>query len=79
MRDKTEIGVGSRFYARRDTVQILLNRNDVVELATDHPAIEEDGKTVWYKIAPPAGEYRWIHEQYLQADERRRAAPKASS
>ncbi len=70
VRDKTEIGVGSRFYARRDTVQLLLNRDDIVELATDHPAIEEDGAIASYKIVPPVGEFRWIHEQYLQADER---------
>ncbi|HEY4313052.1 MAG TPA: BBP7 family outer membrane beta-barrel protein [Pirellulales bacterium] len=68
-RDRVEVGVGSRFYARRDTVQLILNRGEVVELFGEHYSVEEDGKTAWYKIVPPVGEYRWIHEKYLLAEE----------
>jgi uncharacterized protein YraI len=67
--DRAEVGVGSRFYARNDAVQIILERGDIVELAEDQPRGEAGSKPEWYKIAPPAGEYRWIHEQYLQPEE----------
>ncbi|HVU89707.1 MAG TPA: BBP7 family outer membrane beta-barrel protein [Pirellulales bacterium] len=68
--ERAEIGVGSRFYARRDAVQIILERGDTVELAEEQPRSETGGKPEWYKITPPDGEYRWIHEQYLHAEER---------
>ncbi len=53
--------VGSIFSDMRDVIQVRLNRGERVELLESQPVA--DGK--WYKIAPPAGEFRWIHREYL--------------
>jgi SH3-like domain-containing protein len=57
--------VGSIFSDVRDVIQVRLNRGERVELIEREPVA--DGK--WYKIAPPAGEFRWVHKDYLQGHE----------
>lgn len=62
--------VGSRFSDVRDAIQIKLRRGEVVEL------LEERGKSAgpgdesdrWCKIAPPAGEFRWVFGKYVDAN-----------
>ncbi|MBI2827521.1 MAG: BBP7 family outer membrane beta-barrel protein [Planctomycetia bacterium] len=66
-RDRAEAAVGSRSGERRDTVQVLLDRDEVVELLPGQSA-GEGTAPAWYKIAPPAGEFRWIHEHYLRPE-----------
>ncbi len=53
--------VGSTFSDMRDVIQVRLDRGEKVELVESQPVA--DGK--WYKIAPPAGEFRWVHKEYL--------------
>jgi SH3-like domain-containing protein len=68
VRHRTEAGVGSRFDERRDVVQVLLDRDETVELSIEQPPVTPGTEPTWYKITPPAGEFRWIHEQYLRPD-----------
>jgi uncharacterized protein YraI len=68
VRHRTESCVGSRFEERRDVVQVLLDRDETVELSIEQPPVTPGTEPAWYKITPPAGEFRWIHEQYLRPD-----------
>ncbi len=63
--DKDDIGsrIGSRFSGQRNAVQVRLRKGEVVEIIGE----EADGREKWYKIAPPAGEFRWIHATNVQA------------
>jgi uncharacterized protein YgiM (DUF1202 family) len=54
--------IGSRFSDHRNAVQVQLKKGEVVEVLD---TFEEDGKT-WCKIAPPAGEFRWVHATSVQ-------------
>ena len=56
--------VGSRLSSQRDVVQVRLEKGEVVQIVGQD---ERDGHA-WYKIAPPAGEFRWIHAQDLAID-----------
>ncbi len=59
--DRAVARVGSIFSDMRDVIQVRLNQGERVERVELEPV--GDGK--WYKIAPPAGEFRWIHREYL--------------
>jgi uncharacterized protein YgiM (DUF1202 family) len=56
--DKDEVAsrIGSRFGNQRNAVQVKLRKGELVEILGEE---ESDGET-WYKIEPPAGEFRWI-------------------
>jgi hypothetical protein len=58
--------VGSRFGDVRDVIQVRLHRGEVVEvLESPH----DDGhSSPWYRIAPPAGEFRWVAAKYLDTE-----------
>jgi hypothetical protein len=49
--------IGSELSDRRNAVQVRLKKGEVVEILGQELI---DGET-WFKIAPPAGEFRWIH------------------
>ena len=58
--------VGSRFADTRDVTQVRLHRGEVVEVIE---APRDDGRgNSWYKIAPPAGEFRWVASKFLDAE-----------
>jgi SH3-like domain-containing protein len=69
--DKPDVAsrIGSRLSEQRNAVQVRLKKGEVVELIGE----EQAGSETWYKIAPPAGEFRWIHENHI-----RRTGPIAS-
>ncbi len=61
--------VGSRFSDIRDVIQVRLHEGEVVDplpswdlqsSATAGPAA-----TKWIKIAPPSGEFRWVHGKFV--------------
>jgi hypothetical protein len=62
--------IGSRLSDARNAVQVQLKKGEVVEVLDK---LELDGKT-WCKIAPPAGEFRWVHAANVQ-----RVGPVASA
>lgn len=57
--DKEDVAsrIGSLFGNKRNAVQVRLQKGEVVEILGE----EKDGGETWYKIAPPAGEFRWVH------------------
>ena len=62
--------VGSRLSAQRDVVQVRLRKGETMAILGQD---ERDGG-VWYKIAPPAGEFRWVQAKDIglaeETDER---------
>jgi hypothetical protein len=61
--------VGSKFSDIRDSVQIRLHKGEVVEvLDTKKIGSGTSPSQTWYKIAPPAGEFRWVSLKYLEPD-----------
>jgi len=55
-KDGTASRVGSRLSSSRDVVQVRLRKGETVKVLGKDT---QSGET-WYKIAPPAGEFRWI-------------------
>ncbi len=59
------VRVGSPLVDVPDVIQLRLNSGDQVRLLDPQPF--EFSNMVWYKIAPPAGEFRWIFGRDLEA------------
>ena len=55
--------VGSAFSDVRDVIQVRLEKDEPVELL--EPPMPD---SPWCKIAPPAGEFRWIFSKYIQRE-----------
>ena len=69
--------VGSSLSNVRDVIQVRMHKDEAVEILDSKES--PGGKSqVWYKIAPPSGEFRWISEKLLSRqkprDELRSAA-----
>jgi hypothetical protein len=58
--------VGSQLSELRDVIQVRLHKGELVEIVESPHA--DDGLRGWYKIAPPAGEFRWVEAKYLDPD-----------
>lgn len=56
--------VGSQLSNVRDVIQVRLEPQETVEIVGEHEA----GGQLWYKIAAPAGEFRWISSDYLDRE-----------
>ncbi len=56
--------VGSQFSSVRDVIQVRLDKDERVEILEEH----NSGGQSWYKIAPPAGEFRWISQDLLSIE-----------
>lgn len=57
--------VGSKNTELCETVQVKLKKGEKV-LVLDHLETPENAVSpLWYKIAPPSGEFRWIHRSAL--------------
>ena len=63
--DRVAARVGSRFSNIRDVIQVRLDKAEVVEVMEKKSA---SGGNVWYKIAPPSGEFRWVFGKYVDPD-----------
>ena len=61
-KDDVAARVGSRLSTSRDMVQVRLRKGETVQVLGKE---EDGGGDVWYKIAPPAGEFRWIYSKDL--------------
>jgi uncharacterized protein YgiM (DUF1202 family) len=64
-KDGTASRVGSRLSSNRDVVQVRLRKGETVKVLGKDT---QSGET-WYKIAPPAGEFRWIAASSLAFDD----------
>jgi hypothetical protein len=59
--------VGSHVRDAQDVVQVRLSRGESVRVlgAERLPAAGARGTAAWFRIAPPAGEFRWVHLEYV--------------
>jgi hypothetical protein len=55
--------VGSAFSDARDVIQVRLDKGEKVELL-ESPSDD----STWYKIAPPAGEFRWVFSKFVDRE-----------
>lgn len=63
--DNVAARVGSQFSDVRDVVQVRLKRGELLEvLGWKRMGTGETAQT-WYRVSPPSGEFRWIHERFL--------------
>lgn len=60
-KDEAAARVGSRLSSQRDVVQVRMKQGERVKILGQD---DRDGG-VWYKIAPPAGEFRWMRARDL--------------
>ena len=56
MKDDVASRIGSRLNDKHNAAQVRLKKGELVEVLDE----EKFGDETWYKIAPPAGEFRWI-------------------
>lgn len=53
--------VGSQLSDIRDVIQVHLERGEQLQVL----GAKTFGNKTWYKIAPPAGEFRWVYGRFL--------------
>ena len=58
--------VGSDYSDDCDTVQVTLKKGEPVLILERRKTPENAASPVWLKIAPPSGEFRWIHRSAIQ-------------
>ncbi len=75
--DKPDVAsrIGSRLSRQRNAVQVRLKKGEVVQVLEE----ADEGGQKWYKIAPPAGEFRWIHVSCLRRADGAPQLPRAES
>ena len=66
--DRVAARVGSRFSDIRDVIQVRLNRGEAVQVLGQKEFKSASNSGIWYKIAPPSGEFRWIHGKHVDPD-----------
>jgi uncharacterized protein YgiM (DUF1202 family) len=64
-KDNAASRVGSRLSSHRDVVQVRLRKGETVKILGK----DEQESETWYKIAPPAGEFRWVAANCLASAE----------
>lgn len=68
-RDGVKAWVGTRIRRQGEaTYQVKLAKGERVEILKTETATGDDGAEDWALIAPPAGEFRWVHESNLALD-----------
>lgn len=80
--DRVIVRVGSQLDNSRDVIQMRLNRGEQVQILGSKEFDDGAGARVWFQIAPPPGEFRWVHGRYVSSQplepdraEPERAAP----
>lgn len=75
--DQTQVWVGTRTGPVEHPLwQVKLKRDEVVEVLGSTSWPSPDGTTTtWVHIAPPAGEFRWVHRQDLQLPDEKTTLP----
>lgn len=62
VKDDVASRIGSRVNNKRNAAQVRLKKGEGVEVLGE----EMMGGEKWYKIAPPAGEFRWIQKSLIE-------------
>ncbi len=75
--DRVIVRVGSQLDNTRDVIQVRLNRGEQVQILGSKEFDDGAGPRVWFQIAPPPGEFRWVHGRYVSSQPLKpeRAAP----
>ena len=63
--------IGSKFHDIRDVFYVRLHKGEVVEVLESPHGTGGGGANNWYKISPPAGEFRWVPSKFLDTDDPR--------
>jgi hypothetical protein len=63
--NQVNVRVGTHFSDMRDAVQVKLDDGETVDLIERRTLTSAGQATTWFKIHPPAGEFRWIHIRQL--------------
>lgn len=63
--------IGSKFRDTRDVFYVRLHKGEVVEVLEAPHGAGGGGANNWYKILPPAGEFRWVPSKFLDRDDPR--------
>ena len=63
--DRVAARVGSELSEVRDAIQVRLERGETVEVLGTKQIGSGESAATWYKIAPPSGEFRWVHGKYV--------------
>jgi hypothetical protein len=61
-KDDAASRIGSRLSDKHNASQVRLKKGETVEVLGE----ENFGGETWYKIAPPAGEFRWIQSSLIE-------------
>ena len=77
--DRVAARVGSRFSDIRDVIQVRLHQAEVVEVLEKKRSKNGTDGRVWYKIAPPSGEFRWVFGKYVDSDDPREGVRKTAA
>ncbi len=79
--DQTQVWVGTRTGPVEHPLwQVKLKRDEVVEVLGSTSWPSPDGTTTtWVHIAPPAGEFRWVHRKDLQLPDQKTELPPEST
>jgi len=59
--------IGSEDSDACETVQVTLKKGETVFILERRETPDNSASPVWLKIAPPSGEFRWIHRSALKA------------
>ena len=68
--------VGTSLGDTRDVIQVRLDRGEEVEVLEAKRFGTGPAAQTWYKIAPPAGEFRWIHGEFLDRQPPQKPTPR---
>jgi uncharacterized protein YgiM (DUF1202 family) len=63
--DRVVARVGSEFSDVRDVIQVRLTRGEPLTILGFKEFNPGPAAQTWYKIAPPSGEFRWIHGRFV--------------
>lgn len=63
--NEVNVRVGTKFSDLRDAIQLQLSAGDEVDILESRTLRTGDQETLWFKILPPAGEFRWIAARHV--------------
>lgn len=66
--DRVAARVGASDSDLRDVIQVQLDKGEEVQVLEAQRFGSGESAQTWYKISPPAGEFRWVFGQYLSQD-----------
>lgn len=77
--DRAKAWVGTQIDEEHTPIsQVRMKLGERVAVISSLIIEEQNGAQTWYQIEPPAGEFRWVHQDDLQSGGREYSAPSAS-